>query len=642
MARTPPFPVPGTRYRPVDVVEIDWSDSGLYDHPLSDVTEWFESADVQWGCEPDADNTRLLFLPASGSLQLSNRTRLFDTDRSIGELDRELELPHRCRFRTFYHARGLPDGQTGQVLLWEGIADPPQVGSLGPESIARFQLSGFQAKGRLDQIGLDYPLVTSIETVARRINQLASAPLPTDEPVGILRSQNIGPFAWSGSVQALIDQFSYYMGGYVLDRKDGRLSFYNHNAAIADAANPSFTISQVDHLIRARGYSNRRRSGFVRNVASLGTPGARDPFSATSQIVEATVDTTAMANDQTTRRFTSPLRLRWTDLPGLPAPDTIAAISGVRLEHLNDTISLNRGSAVLLDADDVDEFSLTLTSLSASGAAHFRFRVHADIVPSGPSYLAVVPPVGARIGGRNYGAIWGGYTSRGQPSGTTLATFTWDDLPGVPDRSQVVEISDVSAENVRIPETTYFPAGYQINILNPDGSPERFAVTLTSTGATGFQNPIYAFRLRMNIRTRTGRNNFRNQSSVDHYGERVQIGIPDWYTGAAADYQPTIDWLTQLGAPLGVLQMTLPRWQPTNVAGWQLDLLDVAGFYGIRLDDPTGPLVNARYLCVANRLSWSFERQPVRQATFVHMSDLAAQTARWDEGRWDEDLWGGD
>ena len=89
--------------RPDDRWWIDWNNSGLYDHPYSDVTPYYHSYIVRYGADTESNPAEVQLTKAQGILRLEDSVNRFDPGSVNTDIaERNLRQPHRCKLESQY------------------------------------------------------------------------------------------------------------------------------------------------------------------------------------------------------------------------------------------------------------------------------------------------------------------------------------------------------------------------------------------------------------------------------------------------------------------------------------------------------------------------------------------------------------
>ena len=259
-------------YRPLEAIAIDWFDTGLYDHPLSNVTADLVTYEVSFGLDADDDSRGLRYVPASGRLRLRSPAGRYDPGVTQ-ELVEELRGQHLMRIYTNYRYEGIDHVHVD----WEGLVGEPKVTGAEPTPHADFRLTGRQQARRKSAFGRS----ESLQLLRKVADAAATAVSPGGVPNEILIPDiAVAGVNEYGQIRAFLDKLAAYSGGWALEGHRGQLILMN--ADLAEQLPATVTLTDIDHEARPRGFSVVAPPGLVRDSATLTKLDTSRPRTATA------------------------------------------------------------------------------------------------------------------------------------------------------------------------------------------------------------------------------------------------------------------------------------------------------------------------------------------------------------------------
>ena len=132
-----------------DRIEIDWSDSGRYDHPDSDVTRHYKEYSIDFGMRASYDRDTFDNISADGAVILDNESKKYSIESALGLPVPILSSRHLCRITSIIE--GFPDN-----ILWEGFVLPVR-----EERAITGQEAIFEVQGKLADPYRDHITISS-------------------------------------------------------------------------------------------------------------------------------------------------------------------------------------------------------------------------------------------------------------------------------------------------------------------------------------------------------------------------------------------------------------------------------------------------------------------------------------------------
>ena len=131
--------------RPDDRWLIDWLDTGLYDHPHSDVTPYYHSYIIRYGSDTESNPAEVQLTKAQGVLRLEDSENRFDPGSTHTDLSRRaLRQPHRCKLesqftRALFDMNVSPPTRLTDGYSYRSDSDPDEGSATRPKGLFPWQ-----------------------------------------------------------------------------------------------------------------------------------------------------------------------------------------------------------------------------------------------------------------------------------------------------------------------------------------------------------------------------------------------------------------------------------------------------------------------------------------------------------------------
>ena len=240
------------RYRSPPIFEVDWTDSGQYEHALADVTSAVDdNFRATLGTSRHANLDRPTIAPLRGSLTLIGPS--FSPGDSLDFTPPELRRRHR--FRVTWAGTG-----TVEILCTGWIQEPQRRDSRAGKKRTKYRLEGFLEQRLQQHVELVHNQDNS-DTVQAQ-NTLTDA---LGEPLESYTydATDLTIFTFDGFFGELLSKFGAVVGAFPVETKAGGLGLHS---PLASGTNEP-TISPPDYVVsRLQSASGVEH---VRNYAQL-------------------------------------------------------------------------------------------------------------------------------------------------------------------------------------------------------------------------------------------------------------------------------------------------------------------------------------------------------------------------------------
>ena len=197
-----------SRHSPEYVTEVDWNDTGTFDHPESNVSESVLKGVALYGSNAQ-NEMRVQVRTADGKITISNSDYRFDPDSPNRKVSEQLlRGKHRCRVTM--------DG----VLLWEGLVSPDKRSRPSGSEIIVWDIESFHETSL--QSSDNELLIPDNGTVARAAQIFTQQ---TGIQLNVASQQPTGIIHHVKKWLTFLDDFSRFSGGWVLETHTGDFTF---------------------------------------------------------------------------------------------------------------------------------------------------------------------------------------------------------------------------------------------------------------------------------------------------------------------------------------------------------------------------------------------------------------------------------
>ena len=252
--------------------EMDWSDTGLYNHRMSDITRLVRAWDEPCGLDVRGDPTSFRDYAGDGQVVLDSVGGVLDPQSEAGISRAILTSQHLYR-----HVVEYDDG-TEQVV-YEALAQPPTLEGEGSTRIAIFHLVGKTQTARLDGVRALPTVETTVTNIVTRVGNILGG---TDRVVlpelGIL----LRLIPEDATIQTFIEDLALHAGSLGFEGPTGRWNFINLDL-VQDIQDGVLTSDLV--RIHDDGYETVREPGLIRNQFNNRFHGAE--FTSTESLVQS-------------------------------------------------------------------------------------------------------------------------------------------------------------------------------------------------------------------------------------------------------------------------------------------------------------------------------------------------------------------
>lgn len=262
-------------YRAPITVEIDWLDDGQYAHTYSDVTSYLLSWSVRYGANIASDDFEVLVSSATGEVVLDNEQYLFSGEGLYAiSPSHILFREHACRIRG-----------DGDILLWEGIIEPPVTSSAVSVRAAVFPLRGALARDFLRDFTFSDLGPSVASTIWRKLatngpilgSERINLPMVNDgrlEVPNLIRPMITGvvDFPYEGykgdtNLRGFMQQFALFNDAYVFENHEGKMQIFSAPEGIVHkraGVLPIKSMTSSEYYI-LRSTKLQEQTGLVRN-----------------------------------------------------------------------------------------------------------------------------------------------------------------------------------------------------------------------------------------------------------------------------------------------------------------------------------------------------------------------------------------
>ena len=187
----------------------------------------------------------------------------------------------------------------------------------------------------------------------------------------------------------------------------------------------------------------------------------------------------------------------------------------------------------------------------------------------------------------------------------------------------VTTAGDASAITVTEPEGGKANRSHTVNVTFTDSISEDYSYLLWFYGR---EHTIDEFISK----------SFENTTSIEKYGE-IEFNPPNWYPEDGSEFDRAVDFANRLSEPMKFVQLTCPRWAISKENSDTIDSVEVGNVYNIGLID----INNANHTYTVLILGIKLERRtfntPRKTLYGLAIRDYAA-TSRWDISILDQDV----
>ena len=195
--------------RPQPVWEIDWSDSGNYDHPASNLTGFVRRSRVRYGCSVGTRSSDTITpQTASGFLEVDDPTHRRFTLESDVLTRTQLSAAHEVRMTI------------AGTRVWSGLAEPEVRGRVALNETPRWLLRGRHYRSLFHEPeGLEPFEVGDLIALGEAVEQFSDLPVTVASDRLIGRSEVTVTGSWAD----LLADAASWAGGFLAERSDGSL-----------------------------------------------------------------------------------------------------------------------------------------------------------------------------------------------------------------------------------------------------------------------------------------------------------------------------------------------------------------------------------------------------------------------------------
>ena len=242
------------RHHPTLEWEQDWNGSGQFDHPAFDLSKYVLSARVTGGNSLSQYAGGIQFASSRGQVLLDNKSGRFDFIGGAIQA-RDMTRARLCR----YKINGEVAWAGRAILDIEGLAEDNTVARLKLSSRASIILS--ESNDYVDNVGEEL-LTTKLTRFANKSGpqvytgdpQFIAFDFGPESPGAYGNGRLVGPILYSGSWPELLDHAGNLMGGWFVERPNGRLYYADlEETAISFAVDHSFSIADYEQDVTLKG-----------------------------------------------------------------------------------------------------------------------------------------------------------------------------------------------------------------------------------------------------------------------------------------------------------------------------------------------------------------------------------------------------
>ena len=243
-------------------IDVDWSDTGLYDHADSDITAYYRDYTVTFGADLSRDRSRISLASARGRVSLEDHDGRFNPDVATG-LGSVLKERHLTRFVSTYDT-GIYAGHS--FTLWEGYGEIRDTRADRGAKKASLELTGKLQSRLSDKLTIPADLpdgAVSDWLEGPRLDIGQSTFLSATDPLVYDMEWPLRDSGYRGTVSGLIGALADFAGGWAFEDRLGYLVI--HSLEEIRDAHVCEHIQETEHTILAKNVETGLAPDLMRN-----------------------------------------------------------------------------------------------------------------------------------------------------------------------------------------------------------------------------------------------------------------------------------------------------------------------------------------------------------------------------------------